>query len=669
MRRLLIVTGAAVVLVIALIVVQQVTKSDSNKPDPSNLSGLAEVQAEFDGLTERAGTIGPAGAKVTITEYGDLRCPICKTFDNEVVPTLVENFVRTGQAKMQFKVWPILGPNSVDAAKAAYAAKQQNALWRYASLTYLNQGDENVSWFTPAFARSVAQALGLDLARFDKDRASDAAVTAIDQVNQEATEPRLPGHADDPRERAERHGDRRRHAGGDHRRRAEGERLGRVSARRLAAVLALLELAIAVYLEVERARGRSVACPIGGGGCETVQQSSYSKLAGVPLPILGLIGAATMFVTTLRGRPARTHRRVRARRRGRALLALPRGPAGIRDPRVLRVVPRERRDLDRPGRDDRGRLVPRGRRGMTARLALAALAALLALPASAGAHTIKGLVHDERDVVLSQAPGTHALDHGRRHASRAAPRRCTRRRGARPAGRARAEARCRRRLGAQGRAHRDGALDHDRRAGSARPRLAERREREHPALPLPGHPRARRAPLERAAARGRPRGRDHGCRRARREAAARLGDRRGRSRWRRAWCSECRAAGAPAYALVGALAIAVVAISYGESQATGSDPWGEIVAVVVGLAGLAAAFRLRRDAALEQGVLAVAAILLVLPLIGRLSVLRHGVIVTTLDPDLVRALVIGGLAAASAVITAAARAWWPADSPSARPGA
>ena len=80
------------------------------------------------------------------------------------------------------------------------------------------------------------------------------------------------------------------------------------------------------------------------------------------------------------------------------------------------------------------------------------------------------------------------------------------------------------------------------------------------------------------------------------------------------------------------------------------------------LAGLAAAFRLRRDAALEQGVLAVAAILLVLPLIGRLSVLRHGVIVTTLDPDLVRALVLGGLAAASAVITAAARAWWPGPS-------
>ncbi len=186
-QRLLIAGAATIVLVIALIVVQQVTKDDSNAPDPSNLTGLAEVQAEFDGLTERAGTIGPASAKVTITEYGDLRCPVCKTFDNEVVPTLVEDLVRTGKAKLTFKTWPILGPNSVAAAQAAYAAREQNALWRYAALTYLNQGDEAESWFTNAFARSVAEALGLDLAKFDEDRASAAANALIDQVNGEAT--------------------------------------------------------------------------------------------------------------------------------------------------------------------------------------------------------------------------------------------------------------------------------------------------------------------------------------------------------------------------------------------------------------------------------------------------------------------------------------------------
>lgn len=80
-----------------------------------------------------------------------------------------------------------------------------------------------------------------------------------------------------------------------------------MSTRRLAAALALLELIVAAYLEIERVRGRSVACPIGGGGCETVQHSRYSKLAGVPLPLLGLVGAASMFVTTLLGDPrART---------------------------------------------------------------------------------------------------------------------------------------------------------------------------------------------------------------------------------------------------------------------------------------------------------------------------------------------------------------------------
>ena len=77
-RRALIATGAAVVLVAAAIVIQQVTGGDSGKPDPGNLVGVAEVQSEFDGLTESNGTIGPPSAKVTIVEYGDLLCPICK---------------------------------------------------------------------------------------------------------------------------------------------------------------------------------------------------------------------------------------------------------------------------------------------------------------------------------------------------------------------------------------------------------------------------------------------------------------------------------------------------------------------------------------------------------------------------------------------------------------
>ncbi|HET6172673.1 MAG TPA: thioredoxin domain-containing protein [Gaiellales bacterium] len=187
MRRMLVAGGTAVLLVVALVVIQQVTSSSGGRPDARNLQGVATVKAEFAGLNERAGTIGNANAQITITEFGDLRCPICKTFDNDVAPQVISDIVRPGTAKLQYKTWPILGPNSVEAAKAAYAARQQNALWPYASLAYLNQGDENIEWFTPAVARALAKGVGLDLARFEKDRASAAATKAITQVTNEAT--------------------------------------------------------------------------------------------------------------------------------------------------------------------------------------------------------------------------------------------------------------------------------------------------------------------------------------------------------------------------------------------------------------------------------------------------------------------------------------------------
>jgi protein-disulfide isomerase len=193
MRRMLIATGTAVAVVVLLIVVQQVTSGGAGKPDPSNLTGVADVQTQFSGVTEKSGTIGKPSANVTITEFGDLRCPICRQFDSDVTPRLINDFVRPGKAKMQFRTWPILGANSVTAAQAAYAAQQQNALWRYATLTYLNQGDESVPWFTTAFARATAAGVGLDIAKFDRDRKSNAANTEIAKVTSDAAELGLQG--------------------------------------------------------------------------------------------------------------------------------------------------------------------------------------------------------------------------------------------------------------------------------------------------------------------------------------------------------------------------------------------------------------------------------------------------------------------------------------------
>lgn len=63
--------------------------------------------------------------------------------------------------------------------------------------------------------------------------------------------------------------------------------------RRLAiaiAVVAALGVAVAGYLTYVHYADVKAFCVAGGGGCEKVQTSSYAKLAGVPVALLGLVG-------------------------------------------------------------------------------------------------------------------------------------------------------------------------------------------------------------------------------------------------------------------------------------------------------------------------------------------------------------------------------------------
>lgn len=56
----------------------------------------------------------------------------------------------------------------------------------------------------------------------------------------------------------------------------------------LLVLLALIGLAISGYLLVVRLQGELPACPI-GGGCETVQQSQYSAVLGIPVAGIGFV--------------------------------------------------------------------------------------------------------------------------------------------------------------------------------------------------------------------------------------------------------------------------------------------------------------------------------------------------------------------------------------------
>ena len=64
--------------------------------------------------------------------------------------------------------------DSVNAARCGIAAQQQNKLFEYQDLWYHNQQDENTDYATADFCDGIAKALGLDLAKFQKDREDEA---------------------------------------------------------------------------------------------------------------------------------------------------------------------------------------------------------------------------------------------------------------------------------------------------------------------------------------------------------------------------------------------------------------------------------------------------------------------------------------------------------------
>jgi len=60
--------------------------------------------------------------------------------------------------------------------------------------------------------------------------------------------------------------------------------------RRLIAFFAVVGIGVATYITIADSGGGAPACFAGGGGCETVAESSYSHIAGVNIAIFGILG-------------------------------------------------------------------------------------------------------------------------------------------------------------------------------------------------------------------------------------------------------------------------------------------------------------------------------------------------------------------------------------------
>lgn len=187
--RLLQIAAGAVFLAVVVVVVLIVANSGGGDSggDASNLEEVQAVDRLLVGIPQENLVLGEPDAPVELVEYGDLQCPVCKQFAEEILPPVIENQVRDGRVKVVFRNFPIIGPQSAPAGAAALAAGVQGKGWQFLDLFYHNQGAENSGYADDEFLTAIAEAVGVpDIAKWNQERNSEKLEEEVEETNEEA---------------------------------------------------------------------------------------------------------------------------------------------------------------------------------------------------------------------------------------------------------------------------------------------------------------------------------------------------------------------------------------------------------------------------------------------------------------------------------------------------
>ncbi len=179
------IAGAAVLAVVLIVVA---TGNSSHPPATTGSSGTSSApagpKALFAGVPQQGDTVGKPAAPATMLVFEDPQCPYCQQWTLDTLPTVVDEFVRTGMLKLVYRGIEVIGPNSEKGLRAVFAAGLQNKLWNVSDALYDMQGAENSGWITDDVITSAATAAG----------ANGAAILAASSSNEVTAELALAEH-------------------------------------------------------------------------------------------------------------------------------------------------------------------------------------------------------------------------------------------------------------------------------------------------------------------------------------------------------------------------------------------------------------------------------------------------------------------------------------------
>lgn len=153
---------AAVVVGVLVLINQSGDEADAGARDPSSgLAGVREARELFEGIPQDGTSLGSPRAKRVLTEYADLQCPFCRAYAVDVLPGIVERYVRPGRLRLELRTLRFIGEDSTRGARAAHAAAAKDRMWNFVDLFFRNQGAENSGFADDDFIGRVSHAAGV----------------------------------------------------------------------------------------------------------------------------------------------------------------------------------------------------------------------------------------------------------------------------------------------------------------------------------------------------------------------------------------------------------------------------------------------------------------------------------------------------------------------------
>jgi predicted DsbA family dithiol-disulfide isomerase len=137
---------------------------------PPLAASAARVRTQLKGIPQHGLVLGNPKAPITIVEYGSFACPACAAMHRDLVPQVIERYVRTGKASLEFRgVAGEAASPERDLALASWAASAQRHGWDFLQLAYLRSLAESRPVTAPESPVRLARALGLDATRLGTD--------------------------------------------------------------------------------------------------------------------------------------------------------------------------------------------------------------------------------------------------------------------------------------------------------------------------------------------------------------------------------------------------------------------------------------------------------------------------------------------------------------------